>query len=55
MKFEQVDVRTRAIKRSLSGVHELPNSDTDGAATAADDEGDSQQPAPQMTMQDKSA
>ncbi len=54
-KFEQVDVRTRAIKRSLSGVHELPNSDTDGAATAADDEGDSQQPAPQMTMQDKSA
>jgi len=54
-KFEQVDVRTRAIKRSLSGVHELPNSDTAGIAADAGDGGDSQQPAPQMTMQDKSA
>ncbi len=50
-KFEQVDVRTRAIKKRLSNVHELPNVQADGPADAAGmgheettdaDEGDSQ-------------
>ena len=48
-KFEQVDVRTRAIKRKLSGVHELPNGD------AADDEGDSLPGLPATTMPGKPA
>ena len=48
-KFEQVDVRTRAIKRKLSGVHELPN------AGDENDEGDSQLALPQMTIPGKPA
>ena len=50
-KFEQVDVRTRAIKKRLSNVHELPNVQADAPTDAAGmgheettdaDEGDSQ-------------
>ncbi len=39
-KFEQVDVRTRAIKKRLSNVHELPSADAAALAGAAghDDE-----------------
>ncbi len=45
-KFEQVDVRTRAIKRRLSNVHELPSdaAEDESAAISSDtDEGDSSQ------------
>jgi DNA recombination protein RmuC len=40
-KFEQVDVRTRAIKKRLSHVHETPAASELGPLTSDTDEGDS--------------